>query len=139
MAARQGRENCNTISDVVSTVYCEQKAVFDREYGKNESSDVRAKREDGIIQHKRFEKQGRKAQDRRCFIATAVYGPDAVETNFLRAWRDRVLMPSIPGRLLVRLYYRTSPLLLPAMERHVGLAGVVRSILDRFVRFLGAK
>lgn len=131
----------HTISDIVATVYCEQKTVFDRERGRIESRDVRAKREDGIAQHKRFENEGRRSagQDRRCFIATAVYGPDAAETDFLRAWRDRALMPSMTGRAAVRIYYSVSPLLLPVLERHARLARAVRVMLDRLVRFLGMR
>lgn len=137
MTAKPGVKR-HTITDIVATVYCEQKAVFDRERGRIESRDVRAKREDGIAQHKRFEHAGRRSagQDRRCFIATAVYGPDAAETDFLRTWRDRALMPSMAGRAAVFLYYRVSPLLLPILERHTRLAHAVRALLDRLVRFL---
>lgn len=141
MATRPGVKR-HTITDIVATVYCEQKAVFDRERGRIESRDVRAKREEGIAQHKRFEDEGRRSaghQDRRCFIATAVYGQDAAETNFLRAWRDRALMPSRAGRVAVHLYYGVSPMLLPALERHAKLARVIRAMLDRLVRFLGMR
>lgn len=140
MATRPGVKR-HTITDIVATVYCEQKAVFDRERGRIESREVRAKREDGIAQHKRFENEGRRSagQDRRCFIATAVYGQDAAETNFLRAWRDRTLMPSMTGRAAVRLYYRVSPMLLPALARHTRLARAIRAMLDRLVRFLGMR
>lgn len=141
MATRPGVKR-HTITDVVATVYCEQKAVFDRERGRIESREVRAKREDGISQHKRFENEGRRSsagQDHRCFIATAVYGHDAAETNFLRAWRDRALMPSMAGRAAVRLYYCVSPMLLPVLARHAKLACAVRAMLDRLVRFLGMR
>ncbi len=45
-----------------------------------------------------------------CFIATAVYGtPMAAEIETLRAYRDRRLLSSAPGRALVEVYYLHSP------------------------------
>jgi hypothetical protein len=133
-----------SITEIVSVVYCEQKMIFDIERGRSETREVRAKREDGISRHKRFEiegrrSQGRRTKDRRCFIATAVYGPDAFETDFLRGWRDRVLLPTRLGRIFVRLYYLVSPRLVPMLERHTRLASAVRTVLDRLVRLLEAR
>ncbi|HMN14020.1 MAG TPA: hypothetical protein PKD55_17020 [Bellilinea sp.] len=71
-----------------------------------------------------------------CFIATAVYGRDAPETNALRAWRDRALMPSSPGRTLVRGYYELSPRLVPLLHRSERFTAVVRAALDLLVRWL---
>ena len=56
-----------------------------------------------------YQAPGRK-DDSRCFIATACYGncehPDVIA---LRSWRDRYLLRSSTGQLLVRAYYRLSP------------------------------
>jgi len=71
-----------------------------------------------------------------CFIATAVYGRDAPETNALRAWRDRVLMPSLPGRTLVRCYYALSPRLVPLLYRSERFTAVVRAALDLLAHWL---
>lgn len=130
-----------TVTEIVSAVYCEQKMICDIERGRSETREVRAKREDGISRHKRFEaegrrSQGRRTQDRRCFIATAVYGPDAFETDFLRGWRDSVLLPTRFGRIFVRIYYLVSPRLVPMLERHTRLASAVRTVLGRLVRLL---
>ena len=69
----------HTITDIVGTVYCEQKVVFDRERGDARPLEVRAKAAAGTFEHLRFQVEGqtRAAIDRRCFIATAIYGPDA--------------------------------------------------------------
>jgi len=80
-----------------------------------------------------------RATDQRCFIATAVYGTDAEQTWALRAWRDRVLMASIPGRVLVRMYYRCSPLAVAVLARHPAWLSAVRRLLDGLVRKIGVQ
>lgn len=125
-----------SITEIVSVAYCEQKVIFDIERGRSETREVRLKREDGISRHKRFEAEGRRSQDRRCFIATAIYGSDAFETDFLRGWRDRVLLPTRFGRIFVRFYYFVSPRLLPMLDRHTQLASAARTVLDRLVHLL---
>lgn len=45
-----------------------------------------------------------------CFIATAAYGSAyAPEVEFLRSFRDSVLLNCWPGKAFVRFYYRVSP------------------------------
>lgn len=129
----------HTITDIVGAVYCEQKVVFDRERGDARPLDVRAKAAAGTFEHLRFQVEGqtRAALDRRCFIATAIYGPDAPETNFLRAWRDRVLMPATAGRLFVRAYYATSPSFVPLLCRSRRAATAVRAALNVLLAVLG--
>lgn len=74
-----------------------------------------------------------RAQDRRCFVASVVYGPDAMQTHALRAWRDRALVPHWAGRVLVRLYYRASPPVARWLERHPRCQRGVRVVLDHWV------
>lgn len=135
------KKKYHTITDIVATVYCEQKVVFDRERGDARPLAVRTKAVTGTFEHLRFQVEGqtRAAMDRRCFIATAIYGPDAPETNFLRAWRDRVLMSSMLGRVLVRSYYAISPSLVPMLARSARAAAVVRAALNRVLAMLGMR
>jgi len=77
--------------------------------------------------------------DRRCFIATAVYGPEAEQTNALRAWRDRVLMATRRGRLLIRIYYRLSPRVVHVLDRHPSWMPLVRRLLDRLAEVIGVQ
>ncbi|HHV7523725.1 TPA: CFI-box-CTERM domain-containing protein [Burkholderia orbicola] len=129
----------HTITHIVDTVYCEQKATFDRQYGDARPLSVRARAAAGTFEHIRFQAEGqtRAVVDRRCFIATAVYGEDALETDFLRSWRDRVLLSCLVGRLMTRCYYAMSPGIARALTRLPRVARFVRVCLDRVVVLMG--
>lgn len=65
-----------------------------------------------------------------CFIATAACGSYLHPwVGVLRAFRDRVLLASSPGRSFVEWYYRMSPPLAGVIARHGSLAAVVRLFL----------
>ena len=72
-----------------------------------------------------------------CFIATAVYGANAPETNALRTWRDKALMSSWLGYAFVRVYYELSPCFVPLLKRNIKLAAIVRTALNRILRVIG--
>jgi len=135
------RRRYHSISNIVATVYCEQQAIFDRERGEARTIGVRVKAAAGTFEHKRFEMEGktRAAVDRRCFIASAVYGSDAPATNALRAWRDRVLMHSRVGRAIVRIYYFVSPHLVPVLSRNTMVTAVVRRALNCLLARIGGR
>lgn len=73
-----------------------------------------------------------------CFIATAAYGSEtAGELDMLRSFRDRVLMRSESGKLLVGIYYRLSPPLAEYIAEHEGVRTFVREgLLDPVVGIL---
>lgn len=67
---------------------------------------------------------------RGCFIATACYGtPAAPQVAALRRFRDRHLMTRAAGRRFVDWYYRTSPPIADALERHPVARWAVRNLL----------
>lgn len=129
----------HSISEIAAIVYCERQAVLDRQHGKARSLSVKAKAASGRFQHQRFAMEGRAqaSRDRRCFVATAIYGPEAPETEWLRRWRDTVLMPRIGGRAIVRAYYTLSPCLVCIVERYPRFKASVHRLLDRVLRCLG--
>ena len=55
--------------------------------------------------------------------------PDLAEVNILRAFRDRVLLRTIVGRVLVETYYTLSPPIAEALVRCPPAAAVVRALL----------
>lgn len=73
----------------------------------------------------------------RCFIATAAYGSEmAPELDTLRAFRDKVLMQSEPGKALVNAYYFLSPPLAQFIAEREHLRALVRQVLDPIVSIL---
>jgi hypothetical protein len=131
----------HTISEIVAAVYCEQKVVFDREHGDATPLTVRRKALHGTFEHQRFALEGRTRAviDKRCFIATSIYGIDAPQTNLLRTWRDSVLIKSRAGRLFVFCYYRLSPFVVPMIDRSAWLKKLTRSCLNLIISRLGQK
>jgi hypothetical protein len=81
----------------------------------------------GEEEHERFSAQiKRQAQDRRCFVASHLFGISDPRTESLRQFRDVHLMPHWPGRVFVRIYYALSPVLVRACERNAKLDSVAR-------------
>ena len=65
-----------------------------------------------------------------CFIATAAYGSAlAPEVVTFRQFRDDVLLQSLPGTLLIALYYRMSPLLARVIAKSELLRRLTRRVL----------
>lgn len=78
--------------------------------------------------------------DKRCFIATAVYGgTEASEVLYLRRFRDKVLMPNRLGRAFVKVYYATSPYLVRFMEDKPAMLGVARNFLEGLIKLIGKR
>jgi phage FluMu protein Com len=68
--------------------------------------------------------------DRKCFIATAVYGtPNAWEVAVLRSWRDKFLRRFTVGRLFICLYESISPPVAIFVGRHFWARCVCRSVI----------
>ena len=62
-----------------------------------------------------------------CFIATAAYSDyDHPDVQLLRKFRDRYLLTSSFGRILVDMYYRYSPTLARYMAKHTPIKVLVR-------------
>jgi len=71
-----------------------------------------------------------------CFVATVAYGtPLAEEIEVLRQFRDEYLLTNPGGRLLVSLYYETSPPLARFISKHEGLRAVTRMALEPIIWF----
>jgi hypothetical protein len=69
-----------------------------------------------------------------CYIATAVYGDyNAPQVAALRHYRDAVLLKTIAGRIIVKLYYSISPGIAAWLTSTVMFNATVRMVLDQVV------
>ena len=75
-------------------------------------------------------------KENECFVATMVYGPDAVETQILRRFRDQRLRQSQVGRGFIRCYYRLGPTLAALLEKWPCGRRVMQRLLDNIVALL---
>lgn len=74
--------------------------------------------------------------DKRCFIATSVYGQEAIETERLRQWRDHSLSHKVGGVWFIETYYRLSPYVARLLDQHEPLRALVRTMLNALLRRL---
>ena len=116
--------------------YCETKIVLEARLGDKATQEQAQARVRGRVAHERFDRVVRaahnrpRAQDRRCFIASCVYGVDDARTEQLRQFRDRVLAPVASGRALITVYYAVSPWVVRLLERSPRLKGLAYKAVD---------
>ena len=77
--------------------------------GEKPSNEAKMLRASGDEAHQKINKL---AEDKRCFIASHLYGVDDPKTNQLRRFRNKYLVPYRMGRILVKSYYYLSPLVI---------------------------
>jgi len=111
---------------------CERQVYLDHHHGEDTSLTAKFIKR-GNYEHEQFNRQ-LSGKDKRCFIATAVFGIDAVETKILRQFRDEHLMPYKTGRTFTSLYYSLSPYIVNLIERYPALMIPIRTILRWFIR-----
>lgn len=111
--------------------FCEKRILLAHLHGEQPTPSQQEDLRRGRAAHQQYHEQGVAAvsSDRRCFIATCVFGESAPQTQDLRAFRDAVLLPRWWGRLTVRLYYRIGPAACAILRRSPKLLRVTRALL----------
>lgn len=75
-----------------------------------------------------------------CFIATAVYeSGNHSDVMTLKRFRDRILLRSWTGRLLIKFYYGIGPYAAKAISKNLWAKQKVRSLLSQLVNWLKRK
>ena len=144
---RRRRHDRLWASELAQFTRCEQKALFERGKSVRRTPEEYARLREGTAVHAALHRDAhaadrlanRAASDRRCFIASVVYGPDASETRLLRALRDRAVGRSRIAFAAVRIYYVHSPALARWLEQRLWARGLARRILDRLLKLLPKK
>ena len=62
-----------------------------------------------------------------------LYGNSSLEGELLRNFRDSVLMKTVEGKELVRLYYQWSPVIGNVIETNENLRNEIKELLDEIV------
>ena len=145
--ARRRRQDRLWASELAQFARCEQKALFERGKNVRRTPEEYARLREGTAVHVALHRDAhdadrlanRAASDRRCFIASVVYGPDAPETRQLRALRDRLVGRSRAGSAVIRIYYLLSPALARWLEERSSARALIRRILDRLLKILRKK
>ncbi len=128
-------------SELASMGACEMRIVLEHRHGRRLSEAQRLAVARGLKLHAEFLAQAQTAdrpRSGRCFIASHVFGPDAPETQALRAYRDRVLRASAAGRMFILCYYRLAPGCCRWLARFPLLCTLLRTLLRRGLRPLVA-
>ncbi len=129
---RSKTERAVSATQLAEMGYCEQRMLLAHRLGERTTLAQRQARARGNEAHLRYLAQGLAANDRRCFIASCVFGPDALETQQLRGYRDAVLLPRWWGRCLLAVYYRTAPCVCRLLERWPAGVPFARVVLRSF-------
>ncbi len=131
-------------SELAQTQVCEQRMVLETRYGKRTSLAREMRMEEGTRAHRALLRQSLRLNPHadssrrpsRCFIATAVFGEIAPETEQFRAFRDRHLSNSTVGRSLIQLYYWISPPIAAWLVRSRGSRHIAKLILLRILALI---
>lgn len=137
-AMNKYRDEKITASEMADACVCEQRVLFDRQRGCRRSESQARAMAAGDAAHREMHRRALPDPlgDRRCFVASAVWGPDDGRTCTLRAWRDEWLLKWWWGRAATLAYYWASPAFVRLVRRSPVLARWATLALERLVGLL---
>ena len=119
------------VTDLSQMAVCEKQVVLKNTHRVNQQNQAMKR---GTQAHKKFEKQIKK-QDRRCYIATYIYGDQHENTQFLRDYRDNVLMHAWYGPGVIQFYYYISSWLVSSqVAQHQWFYNLNQKALQFFIQ-----
>jgi hypothetical protein len=66
-----------------------------------------------------------------------IYGEHSEKTEFLRSFRDNILIQTPEGQELIKLYYEWSPVIVQAMEADESFKAEVKELIDGLLPLIG--
>jgi hypothetical protein len=113
---RKQKRDSGTVSatELAEMGFCEKRVLLAHLHGERLTPDQLRSVDRGRKAHDQFYREGlaaasATAADRRCFVATCLYGEAAWQTETLRRLRDEVLLRFQLGHRIVEAYYAIAP------------------------------
>lgn len=113
---RKQKRDLGTVSatELAEMGFCEKRVLLAHLHGEGLTPAQRRSVDRGRKAHEQFYREGLAAAsearaDRRCFVATCLYGDSAWQTETLRRFRDKVLLRCHLGCRVVEAYYALAP------------------------------
>lgn len=129
------RKNLVSASDVGRAAYCPHYLQL-KHSGAKVSASAKAARQKGNAKHDEFNQV---ATDKRCYVASYLYGPEDCRTERLRRFRDNYLIGSRTGRACIFCYYALSPALVSLAKRSNVVRDIVKGLVNRIVERLESR
>lgn len=117
-----------TASEAGTAAFCPH-VLYLKYSGHKVSKEAQILRNNGTLKHREINL----GVDRRCFVATYIYGTNDPITWNLRWYRDEVLMPHWFGRGVVRTYYCLSPYLIKIARRYPYADRLLKTLFTNLV------
>lgn len=117
-------------SDVGRSEFCPNSVAL-KYAGAKPSQRALAAQDRGNLKHEQFNRQI--STDKRCYVASYLYGVEDPRTETLRQFRDTTLQCSPGGRILIAFYYWLSPVVIKISKRASWIDRLLRRIVDRLV------
>lgn len=144
MKKRRGRtrnERPVSAKELAEMGFCEKRVLLAHLHGQRLTAEQRRSIERGRLAHERYYREGLAAAsetsaDRRCFVATCLYGDAAWQTDALRRYRDDVLLHHRGGRRIVCVYYALAPSLCRLLTRLPWMQLPARALVGMIVRIV---
>ena len=121
--------------------FCEKRVLLAHLHGQRLTPVQRRSVDRGLRAHEQYRREGlaavsTTATDRRCFVATELYGDAAWQTECLRRFRDEVLLGHHLGRSAVKIYYVISPGMCRLLAWLPWLRPAARGLVGMLVRIV---
>jgi len=142
MTLRRSREQSErfvSAKDLAEMGFCEKRVLLAHKHGQRITPVQERRAERGRRAHEQYYLEGLAAAggtsaDRRCFVATCLFGERAWQTIVLRCYRDEVLLQARLGRRLVAAYYRFAPWGCRVLARASWLQPLARAVVGTLAR-----